>query len=259
MILIRNRFRYEKVFHKLEADYEEVVRQNMIALLPTFYVLKFNALILGEEGSRRKPDLALIHKEYRIWVIVEVELEHHSLEQHVRPQVHAFSTAIYDHRHANALLKHDETLDRDRLRDLVLHSPPEVALVVNSRSVLERGWQALEADYSCRLIFLEIFRSDHDDTLVSVTGWLPEAKPRVLSTARKIPMMNALKCRRRSQLPIHDGKVEMYCEDRSITWKAFDTADGAILLPSAGNFTIKPERNYEIVVTDEGRVRLQLA
>jgi hypothetical protein len=41
---------------------------------------------LTSEYGSKKPDLALIDRDYRAWWVVEVELAHHSLHHHVLPE-----------------------------------------------------------------------------------------------------------------------------------------------------------------------------
>ena len=259
MFIIRNTQKYEQVFHPLETSYEDVVRQQLRHCLPTFHVVKFAPFVQPPEGRRRRPDLALVHKDYRLWVIAEVELEHHSLQHHVRPQIEAFSDTSFSERHVRTLKKNEPQLDSARLKDLVLYSPPEIAVIVNSRSVVDKGWTELEVELDAHLMFIELYKSPSEDVLVTFSGWLPEAQPRLLSTARKVPMLNALKCRRTDLLPINDGTLRMRYEERPLDWSCTLLADGAILIPLGSNVTVKEGRNYEIVRTDEGHIRLQFA
>lgn len=259
MLILRNNQRYEQVFHPLETSYEDVVRQQLRHCLPNFHVVKFASALRPSEGRRRRPDLALVHRGYRLWVVAEVELEHHSLQHHVRPQVEAFSDASFSERHVQTLKKNEPQLDSAQLKNLILYSPPEIAVIVNSRSVIDKGWTDLEAEFDAHLMFIEVYKSLSEDILVAFSGWIPEAQPRLLSTARKAELLNALRCRRTDLLPINDDILHMHYEGRPLEWRYTGLADGAILIPLGSNVTIKDNRNYEIVRTDEGYVRLQFA
>ena len=177
-LMIRQDRTYEQVYYEQESHFLGIVKTELSKLLPGFSILDFSPFIIGDEGSRRRPDLALVHRSYDMWAIVEVEVENHSLDHHVVPQVRTFATGRYDESHAELLHRRDSTLSLEKLRNLTLYQPPVVSVVVNSRLMLDKGWGALESDYSARLTFLESFRSEDGDVIVSISGYLPTPRPR---------------------------------------------------------------------------------
>lgn len=237
---------YAQVSYDLEADFSNVVKAELSEMLPAFSVLEFSPFILGEEGSRRRPDLAIVHRDYSMWIVVEVELDSHPLQSHVIPQVRTFATGNYDSSHADFLHAKDPTLDKDKLRNLTMYHPPTISVVVNSRSVLEDGWDVLELDYSARLTFFESFRARNGDVIFSVSGYLPTPPPAGIIKFKKQEMMNALTCTRPADFPadvIHEVEMQWGGSLRKLT--VMRTKDEVLLLPQGG-ITFRDDRNYEV-------------
>lgn len=78
----------------VEVEYERVVLANASILFPQWEAVPFKANVVGDDGTVKQPDIALIDRNYRRWCVVEVELSHHHFVNHVAPQVEAFRTAI---------------------------------------------------------------------------------------------------------------------------------------------------------------------
>ena len=246
---------YEKVFYDREAHFESLVRQQLCLLLPDFHILPFKAFVQGEEGLRRKPDLAIVHKEYGSWVVVEVELAHHSLERHVYPQLKCFSTGYYDDAHAEYLRKQNPELSFHSLSRMIKYVAPSVMVLVNSKDVIERGWESLSHELGVRLSFLESYRSPKDRVIFRFDGYLPKVKSARLAGARKHEMINALQCRPVDYFERLGGDLVIYYNSRPIKWRMFTTADAALLTPCAP-FEIDRNRNYDITLSKDGRLEL---
>lgn len=256
-LLIRQDRTYEQVYYEQELHFCGIVKTELAKLLSGFSILDFSPFIIGDEGIRRRPDLALVHRDYDMWAIVEVELENHSLHHHVVPQVQTFVTGRYDESHAELLHLRDSTLSLEKLRNLTVYQPPVVSVVVNSRLALDKGWGVLESDYSARLTFLESFRSEDGDVIVSVSGYLPAPPPSRVISLRKHKMMNALVSTRPPDVPatIVD-ELQMYWRGRPYKWPVLRTADTVVFLPPSG-FTVRGDRNYEVVRTEQGQFELR--
>ena len=255
-LLIRQYRTYEQVYYDHESHFSAIVKTELAKILPGFSILDFSPLIIGDEGARRRPDLALVDRNYEMWAVVEVELEKHSLEHHVIPQVGTFATGRYDRSHATLLHQKDLTLNLENLCNLTTYLPPVVSVVVNSRSVLEDGWDVLESDYSARLTFLESFRAEDGDVVFSISGYLPTAQPNRIIKLKKHKMMNALVCTQPRDIPaaIVD-KIRMYKGKRPHTWSVLRTLDTVVFL-APGGFTVRADRNYEVLRIGEGIYRL---
>ncbi len=257
-ILIRNHIAYEQVFYDNEAHYEDIAKKQLAETLEAFLVLDFKALVLGEEGIRRRPDLALIDRRYRMWVVVEVELEHHSLDHHVLPQMTALASGSYDITHADYLVQTCTDIEPERIKDLITYVPPQIMTLVNSRTVLDKGWGILETELQVRLTFLEVYRSSTGDAIFSLSGYTPHIRPDRLAGAKKHRMLNALVCAKPNVIPVSaEGTIRMYFEGRPIHWQVVKTADSAVLIPRP-SLTLRSDRNYEILRTENGRLVLRI-
>ena len=249
---------YEQIYYERESDFVPIVKDEFSKILPDFSILDFSPYIIGDEGSRRKPDLALVDRKYRMWAVIEVELEKHSLEHHVIPQIRTFSTGRYDKSHAEMLYKKDPSLNLDNLNRMVAYVLPTILVIVNSRSVLEDGWDILESDHSARLTFLESFRSMDGDVICSISGHLPTPPPSRTIKLKKCEMLNALVCAQPNDLPVIVGDhMRIDWNERPLTWKILRTADRVVLIPPGG-FTVRADRNYQVSEIGEKRYQLSM-
>lgn len=249
---------YEQIHYNGERDFLPIVKDEIPKILPDFAILDFCPYIIGDEGSRRKPDLALVDRNYGMWAVVEVELEKHSLKHHVIPQIRAFATGRYDKSHAEMLHEKDPSLDLEALDDLITYSLPEILVIVNSRSVLNDGWSVLESDYSAHLTFLESFRAMDGDVIFSISGHLPTPPPSQTIKLTKCKMLNALVCAQPNNIPAGIGDYMcIYWNERPFMWKILRTADSVVLIPSSG-FTVRADRNYQVSKINEERYQLYM-
>ena len=109
-LLIRQQRTYEKVYYDDEKHFVGIVKVELTKIFDGFSIIDFTPFIMGDEGSRRRPDLAIIDRAYRMWVVVEVELDRHSLQHHVIPQVQTFVAGNYEEPHAHLLHDRDPDL-----------------------------------------------------------------------------------------------------------------------------------------------------
>ncbi len=246
-VLLRQQRTYQQIFYDDEAQFSLIVKNELGRLLPGFSILRFSPYVLGDEGRRRRPDMALVHRDYQMWVVVEVELEKHSLVHHVLPQVYTFVTGEYNASHAATLYGQDPTLDLQKLVNLTTYVQPVVVVVVNSRAVLEDGWGILESDHSARLMFVESFRAEDDDVVVAVSGYLPSPPASRVIGLKKHKMLNALFCAEPTSVPAEIAdNICLLWHDRVYRWDVLRTKDTVVFL-APGGFTVRGDRNYEVL------------
>ena len=255
--LIRQHRTYEQVYYQYESEFTSIVKTQLAKFLPAFSIVDFSPFVIGDGGVRRKPDLALIDRNYAMWAVVEVELDSHPLEHHVLPQVQAFVTGRYGVSHANLIYEKDSGLNLGSLRNLIAYVPPEVLVVVNSRSVLENGWSVLESDHSAHLTFIESFRSQDDDVVFSLSGYIPSPQSSQIISLKKHMMLNALVCAQPMDVPaVIPDEIRLYWRDRPYTWPVLRTKDTVLFLAPRG-ITVRADRNYEVRQIGEGEFHLQ--
>lgn len=255
--LIRNHQLYEKVFYNNERHFEDIVKKQLAEILDDFIVIDFKKLVLGDEGIRRRPDLALIHRKYKMWVVVEVELEHHSLHRHVFPQMQALASGNYDYSHAKRMAEATEKIDLASAKNMVAYVPPRVVTLVNSRGVLKKGWNILESELQVNLTFLEVYRSDIGDSIFSLSGYTPQINPERIVGVKTHAFMNALFCANPDSIPLaSSGLLRMQFEGVPTNWQVLKTADSAVLIPNR-SLALRKDRNYEILRAENGNLVLR--
>ena len=169
-ILVNNRW-YESLSSNafLEDEYEKLMLDRKELLFPEFHAVNFRKLIQGDYNYRR-PDFCLIDKKYSSWWVVEVELSHHSLYQHVLPQISVFANATYGADDADYLMNQDPSLDADALRSMMRGEQPGVLVIVNTPKL---SWkQPLEAA-GALLTIAEVFRSEMGKDIIRVNCEYP--------------------------------------------------------------------------------------
>ena len=79
-----------------ETELESWIQQHAHSLFPHHYAIPFKKNVTSKStGKNRKPDLALIRRDFSAWVVVEVELERHELD-HVLEQARVFLDGKYN-------------------------------------------------------------------------------------------------------------------------------------------------------------------
>src|SRR5439155_7902096 len=131
-------------------------------LFPEYELVEFRKDIQSEHGVRR-PDFALIHKKYRTWWVVEVEMSYHSLYGHVIPQVLVFSNGTYGSQEAEYLVGHSDKLIADRVEEMMKGAPPRVLVVANE---LVPDWLPALRAHNSLLAIVEVYRSDRNEHLL---------------------------------------------------------------------------------------------
>jgi hypothetical protein len=170
----------------------------------------------------------------------------------------ALATGDFQESHADYLVSKNETLDAARLKNLISYNPPEVAVIVNSRDVLSRGWRSLTSELGVELSFLEVYRSELLDHIIFFSGYEPRIVPSRIAGAKKSPYINALICRNPENLPVTSSQViQMYHDGQFIAWQAVVTADQVMLQPTV-SVLLRDDRNYEIRRHSDGRLDLVL-
>lgn len=152
-----------------ESDYEQSIYRWADSLFQGYWCLKFNAPVKSDIGTSCA-DMVLIDKEYRGWTVVEVELEHHSLGQHVEPQMRRLVNGTYESMHARAIHQANQSLDFNRLKSLVCNVDPDFLVVVPKES---SDWRATLGNLGVKLAIVEVFTDGLGRRVVATSGDSP--------------------------------------------------------------------------------------
>lgn len=252
-LLLRNEWFEPLSLHaQYESEFERILIAYADTLFPTWHLVPFKADVRSDEGVKR-PDLALIDRDYRRWWVVEAEMARHDFNSHVLPQARVLAYGKYDDTHVAALLRAASYLDADGVAAMVRGEQPRVWVVVDHpRPDWQRPLQAVGA----ALGVIEIFRSNTNQHSFRINGEQPQP-----------PTTNKIGCRRDqlvqrlwtvstpALLPIGDGNMmDIYLEDsgQPFRWMRKDTATAVYLSCTGGN-PLRPYTRVNLTKLEDGR------
>jgi hypothetical protein len=232
-----------------ESDYEAVVLDQAPALFPAWRCVPFTETVEGEDGTRKKPDLALIDHEYRQWWVVEVELANHDLYGHVIPQVDVFRTGDYGEIHAYALHEKANDLDLGRLEAMILGEPPNVLVIVDSPST---NWKAPLLERRVALAVVEPFRGLGTSVALRLNGDQPEPHPTVLTRCTRNGSIRRLwKVHSPAVLPNDEGVLVIEYDGVPTAWSVVRLHDSVMLKAERGDI-LTEAASVDLVRLDDG-------
>jgi hypothetical protein len=236
-----------------ESEFENILFQEAGRVFPEYYPVPFKTIVLSEDGDA-KADFALIHKGYRSWWVVEVEMGHHSLQGHVLPQVCRLSRANYSAVEAEYLCEKAPYLDCRRIREMIKGQQPRVLVVVN---VPVPTWPDPLQPYSAVLAIFQIFRSQFNRYVYRLNGDFPSENSEIISTCRCWDIHRFLKVDSPTQLDIKRGEtIVLHHETGALEWERVDIAD-TVLLHALRGHPLQKGVLYEIVRRGDSTFAIQ--
>lgn len=237
-----------------ESEYEQLVLQHSDKLFSGYHTVEFKKTVTSEEGSSQA-DLALIHRRYREWWIVEVERSEHSLASHVLPQMLRLTRASYGEDEASYLCKTEPHLDSRRVETMMKGSPPNALVIVNEP--MPKWHQPLQ-HLDVMLGVFQVYRSNRNSHLYSIKGDYPDPPGQIVSRCRCAPSLQRLVEIDSPAARIIDEQdnLSILFEGNVTEWSKLETADSVFLHPIRTN-PLSPKTEYSIVMTDSGRLRFE--
>jgi hypothetical protein len=236
----------------LEIEFEAEVIKALSCTLPDYLCGVFAGSFLLD-GDRRVADLALIHKSFSHWFVVEVELASHSLRSHVLPQLRCFRFGEPEETCITSLCRAFSGIDRGQAQSLLRYVPRAVVVVTNSRNP---DWdEALQA-LDIQQLTISVFKDYQGETAHEVEGSLHVLKESI-GFANYSPTDNSLRLPKSCGLPI--GRLQIEDPDGVIsTWIVRESGNGIWITKERG-VPMLPEVNYlQIIRTFDGRISLRL-
>ena len=238
-----------------ETEFEAVILQNVHLLCPDAVLVPFKQTVFSSEYESKRPDLALIDKEYRFWWVIEVELASHNLAGHVIPQTRVLVDGRYGDEHVDALIRADASLDRVRLEAMMRGEPPRVVVISNRyHERWERELTAIGVAYSV----FNVFRSTLNNDIFLFDGRLPEESGdqiTILTPAKGIPRF--FRVHSPGALPVETGKsLSMLVNGRQTSWRRVDIKNQCFLA-AEGRVSISADRPYIVERQDDGNLTIR--
>src|SRR5450759_1419828 len=217
-----------------EAEFERLVFQEADDIFPGHFMVEFRKTVLSESGPNQA-DFALVHRDYKDWWVVEVELAGHPLDGHVVPQVLGLAHATYGPAEASYLADKDSRLDRERLQQMMRGAQPKTVVIVNAE---RDGWRSVLTAMGSYLIVVEVYRSTLDSHALLIHGGIPSISDQLVS--RCVPQPGVGKAFLRVLSPAallvpNGGSVEIQYEGSMSLWRRLDVSDSVWLYPESGD------------------------
>lgn len=211
-----------------ESSYETKILHSSQELFPGYFCLSFKKPVDSIYGTGI-PDLVLIDKEYREWIVVEVELEHHGLQGDVLDQVVKFAAGSYTKEHSKYLVNKYNFLDPIKLEALICSTQPRISIFV---PVQKPEWWRTLLQYNATIAVIEVWEDDIGRTLIRLDGDQPTAKPSEFLTNlfRDRNMAKGLRVENPAVLPDGD-KIRLLINGYASDWVIIKSKTNAWLMP----------------------------
>ena len=138
-----------------EHQYESAILQIADVAFPGWKLGKFNDLVESEKQNRH-PDLVLVDTNFRGWVVVEVEHEHHSWANHIYPQMRDLSRGKYTQKHAESIAKKLK-LPLEKVSQMVSSVDPTFLVIIPN--LVPEKVEILKKEFGVEVCFLNVFES----------------------------------------------------------------------------------------------------
>jgi hypothetical protein len=236
-----------------EIEYQQLLLQHATSLFPDLIFIPFHKVVYAD-GVGSAADFAAIDPQFRRWWVIEAELAHHSLENHVLPQVSTLANAHYGAPEAQWIAQRNPHLDGEALEHLMLGEQPRVMVIVNRA---QPDWIAQLRPWA-EVMVVEVFRSHNDRLILRQNGAEPDVPRDVLSRCRIDPAMPRLLIVE-SPAPLlalsDDQILRLDYEGELTEWNLLTTADKVWLSPSRSSI-FPTERFLDLVRLPENRLGL---
>jgi hypothetical protein len=235
----------------VEVSFEAEVVKAFTCLEPDYWCGVF-AGAFTLEGERRTADLALIHKSFSHWFVVEVELAGHSLEHHVLPQVRCFRYGEADQSCVTALIHAFPQITREAATQILLYLPRFVAVVGN---LPDSQWSTALLGLGAQYLTVSIYRNRIGNFLHEVEGRLT-ATAESLGFARYSAIDNCLRISKGSGLPV--GKVQIVDQfGNPAIWTIREESGVLWLSKDRGPALLNHESFIQLIRTSDGVITLR--
>ena len=235
-----------------EAEFERLLQQQAHHLFPNHVMVPYRRDVESDDYVRR-PDFALIQREYRSWWVVEVELVHHSLTHHVLPQVACFAAGTYGPHLAPVFAQSSSQLDRSLLTAMLKGAPPRVLVIANAYS---DEWDRTLTPYGAVLCVVQVFRSGRNRHIYDYVPVALDGPAEVLSICRRDRTMPRLLIvdSPASLAYLPDSALSIYYNGARSDWTVFPVADRVWLNPLTQSPLPEGLRQVELIRESDGRL-----
>lgn len=235
-----------------EVEFETQAIEALVCAYPEYYCIAFRADFSFENQVRRS-DLALVHRTFSHWFVVEVELVSHSLMGHVVPQVRCFRYGDPLSSCAGLLCDAIPEIDYSRALAFLQFIPRSVVVVANRYS---REWASCFRGLDVQMITLSVYRRHDGQIAHEIDGTLLVAKEN-LGFFRYSAIDRSL----RLPLSLTDIVDRVEIEDPfgvTGSWLVSRTEEAVWLTKEMGDPGFPDNEMLQVLRTDKGTLKLSL-
>jgi hypothetical protein len=154
-----------------EEDLERAVLLNLQSLFPDFFAVTYKRKLQNLTTKKKNaPDLALIHKNYESWFVIEVELADHNIA-HIEQQISTFHNTTYGHQDTEYFVRKNPGLfDQAKLDNLINSKAPNLMVIANEYN---DSIQDEIQKYDCKYCVFQMFLDRDSNPLYRLDGDYP--------------------------------------------------------------------------------------
>ena len=237
-----------------ENEFESLLSSNVDCISSNYLCVPFKKTTYDDTGTSARADLALIRNDYSDWRVVEVEMETHSLEHHVIPQVITLRDGIYDGSHAQYIASKNADLSIERLKSMMKGDQPRVLVIVNKPN---NKWDRTLRAYGVDMMTFEIYRSKRNRHIFRIDGQfrrLSNVEITRIEPDRVLPKF--FRINSPGALEFSDGEqIDVLVDNQMTRWERVDISNISYLTPLGRMPLTKPSKHF-LVRNDQNQYEL---
>jgi len=243
-----------------EAEFERKIRQQVGAVFPDYYTSSFKIEIEADQKEPRKPDLAMVHRDFKDWWIVEVELIGHTLS-HVIDQVSVFTHGNYNSIRIADYLKQKNIeenlveLDYNKLKEMIFYQQPKVLVIVDEQ---QSEWESELSKYGASVCLFQVYRNTTGSESFRLNGEYPECYSDESHCRYHRTIPNLIEVLSPSLLEEEGEEVFLFYNGKSTSWKRIDQGQSVFLKLIGSVNPIPANISYVLRKDTHGRLIIRI-
>ncbi|MEY2480245.1 MAG: hypothetical protein QOI04_1172 [Verrucomicrobiota bacterium] len=246
-----------------EAELERYIRQHVRAFFTDYYVFPFKKDVVSRSTSAtKKPDLAMIRRDFAAWGVIEVEVGEHDIS-HVLDQTAVFLEGDYNAPEMAGYIKtqlwrhcrHRASIQR--LTKLLSLEMPSVLVIADE---MRDGWEQQLNDAGVELCIFEIYKSTRGRNIYRACGKYPAATTQEAHCRRHKSVSNLFELIGNFSFKGAAQNKQVYVwYGETLTRWSLVLDQGRTYLQSLGkNNPLSPNQTYRIVADRRDRYYLEI-
>jgi len=215
------------VAYYVESDLEKWILQHSRSIFPQHFVFPFKRSVLGETAATsRRPDLAIVRRDFSAWSIIEVEIEGHEL-RHVLEQTRVFAEGNYnvpemaDYAHKQLNRISGRAISLERITNLLADHVPSVLVIADMHTT---DWQEKLNAAGVEFCVFEVYKNASGQYVYRTFGQFPAVRSEEAHcrTLRGLPNVIEVIGGFEFKKIRKDKRVEVDFDERLTRWVLFN-------------------------------------